>query len=104
MKCVPQCRLARSAALAASLLLLAGCASDGSKPGTSQGQDMTKLDQCRADVAQLQGQLAAEIAERQKLARAARAREDNLRRQLEAMKSIERGILEREDRMRSEMR
>ena len=92
-----------SAARIASLLLLAGCASDGLL-GTSSGQDMTKLDQCRADVAQLQGQLAAEIAERQKLARAARAREDSLRRQLEAMKSIERGILEREDRMRSEMR
>ena len=103
MKRVPERRLAWSAALAASLLL-AGCASDGSALGTSSGQDRTKLDQCRADVAQLQGQLAAEIAERQRLARAARAREDNLRRQLEAMKSIERGILEREDRMRSEMR
>lgn len=96
-------RVALSAAITVSLLALAGCATDG-MPGTSSGQGMTKLDQCRADVAQLQGQLAAEIAERQKLARAARAREDNLRRQLEAMKSIERGILEREDRMRSEMR
>jgi outer membrane murein-binding lipoprotein Lpp len=84
-------------------LLLAGCAADG-RLGTSPGPEVTKLDQCRADVAQLQGQLASEIAERQKLARAARAREDSLRRQLEAMKSIERGILEREDRMRSDMR
>jgi len=96
-------RLAWRTALAASMLLLAGCASDGML-GTSSGEDKTKLDQCRADVAQLQGQLAAEIAERQRLTRAARTREDNLRRQLEAMKSIERGILEREDRMRSEMR
>jgi outer membrane murein-binding lipoprotein Lpp len=84
-------------------LLLSGCAADG-RLGTSADPELTKLDQCRADVAQLQGQLASEIAERQKLARAARAREDSLRRQLEAMKSIERGILEREDRMRSDMR
>ena len=100
---VSERRLAWRTALAACLLLLAGCASDGTLR-TSSGSGLTKLDQCRADVAHLQGQLAAEIAERQRLTRAARAREDNLRRQLEAMKSIERGILEREDRMRSEMR
>jgi outer membrane murein-binding lipoprotein Lpp len=94
-------RLSVTAALLA--LLLAGCAADG-RLGTSAHPEVTKLDQCRADVAQLQGQLASEIAERQKLTRAARAREDSLRRQLEAMKSIERGILEREDRMRSDTR
>ena len=84
-------------------LVLSGCAANVPL-GTSPGQAGTKLDQCRADVALLQGQLASEIAERQKLARAARAREDALRQQLEAMKSIERGILDREDRMRSDMR
>ncbi|HEY6966885.1 MAG TPA: hypothetical protein VI229_05390 [Burkholderiales bacterium] len=86
-----------------AVLLLAGCASNAPQGSAPVGTG-SKLDQCRADVAQLQGQLASEIAERQKLARAARAREDNLRRQLEAMKSIERGILEREDRMRSDVR
>jgi hypothetical protein len=36
--------------------------------------------------------------------RAAARREETLRKQLEAMKSIERGILEREERMRTEVR
>ena len=78
-------------ALIASLLL-AGCAAT------------PPVDQCEPRVEQLQAQLAAEAAERQRLMRAAARREDTLRKQLEAMKSIERGILEREDRMRSDMR
>ncbi|HYM28766.1 MAG TPA: hypothetical protein VET66_11490 [Steroidobacteraceae bacterium] len=78
-------------------ILLAGCASSG--PPAS-----AKLDECRAEVAQLQAQLAAETAERQRLVRAASRREEALRRQLEAMKSIERGILEREDRLSTETR
>jgi outer membrane murein-binding lipoprotein Lpp len=78
-------------------VLLAGCASGG--PPAS-----TKLDECSAEVAQLQAQLAAETAERQKLMRAASRREEALRRQLDAMKSIERGILEREDRFSTETR
>jgi hypothetical protein len=55
-------------------------------------------------VARLNEQLAAQAAERQRGARAAARREESLRRQLDAMKSIERGILEREDRMRTEAR
>ena len=93
----------RAVIIAAILNLLAGCASNGMQPG-APAQAGGDLAQCRADAARLQDQLAAEIAERQKLARSARAREDALRRQLEAMKSIERGILEREDQMRSDMR
>lgn len=93
----------RAVLLALILNLLAGCASNAVQPGAPalSGGDLA---QCRADVARLQDQLAAEIAERQKLARAAHAREDALRRKLDAMKSIERGILEREDQMRSDMR
>ncbi len=78
--------LLRGSALAAALLL-AGCAGVG--PGTAGRED---------------AQLAAEVAGRQRAARAAARREDSLRRQLEAMKAIERGILEREDRMTSEAR
>ncbi|MFY9314940.1 MAG: hypothetical protein WAO95_05200 [Burkholderiales bacterium] len=77
--------------------LLSGCAAGALQPGPS-------AQEYEAEIARLKAQLAAEVAERQKLARAARAREDTLRRQLEAMKSIERGILEREDKLRSEMR
>lgn len=76
-------------------VLLSGCA--GGAPWTSAAD-------CNAEVARLTAQLAAETAERQKLARAASRREEALRRQLDAMKSIERGILEREDRLRTETR
>ncbi len=91
----------RRALLAA--LLLAGCAANGPQPAAPV-REAGALEQCRADVARLQGELAAEIAERRKLARAAREREERLRRQLEAMKAIERGILEREDRLSSDTR
>ena len=80
-----------------SAILLAGCASGGPSAGA-------KLDECSVEVAQLQAQLAAETAERQKQMRAASRREEALRRQLDAMKSIERGILEREDRLTTETR
>jgi len=69
-------------------------------------------------VTQLAGMLAASVAERQRLARELRAAElrveaaerreqsateraDTLHRQVEALKSIERGILEREERRRT---
>jgi len=74
------------------LALLSGCAAN------------PPMQQCDARVEELQAQLAAESAERQRLVKAAARREEALRRQLEAMKSIERGILEREDRMRSDTR
>ena len=80
----------------ALVALLAGCAAI---PGaTATAQD------CGPEVERLNAQLAAEVAERQRLARAATRREEALRRQLEAMKSVERGILERQDRARSESR
>ena len=85
-------------ALAAAML--GGCASRGA---VAPGGD-AQAGSCGADVARLQAQLAAEAAERQRVARAAARREESLRRQLDAMKSIERGILEREERFRTEMR
>ena len=84
-------------AVFAAVTLLAGCAAVG--PGTGPAGDA-----CKAETARLQGLLAAEVGERQRIARAAGLREEALRRQLEAMKSIERGILDREDRMRTETR
>jgi len=79
-------------------LLLAGCATN---PGPGAP---TSAAECGPEVERLNAQLAAEIAERQRIARAATRREEALRRQLNAMKSIERGILEREDRARTETR
>lgn len=76
--------------------VLSGCAANPGVTATAQ--------ECGPEVERLNAQLAVEIAERQRLARAATRREDALRRQLDAMKSIERGILEREDRIRSESR
>ena len=76
-------------------LLLAGCAANQ--------VPKTTVESCSAEVERLSALLAAETAERQRLARVATRREEGLRRQLEAMKSIERGILERE-RVRSEPR
>lgn len=81
----------------AAAAVLAGCAA-------SLPEARSPLDDCKAQVARLNQQLAAETAERQRIARAASRREESLRRQLDAMKSIERGILEREDRMRTETR
>ena len=90
-------------AAAAALLLLAGCAANPQQAGQSNAAS-AGAGECRPQVAQLQAQLAAEQAERQRLVRAAARREETLRKQLEAMKSIERGILEREERMRTEAR
>jgi len=89
----------KTIALAAGVILLSGCAAGGPF-ASANPQD------CRpaSEVEQLQAQLAAEVAERQRITRAASRREDTLRKQLEAMKSIERGILEREDRLRTETR
>ena len=77
--------------------LLAGCAAFGSHPVAS-------ADACRPEVDRLNALLAAEMAERQKMLRVAHSREEALRRQIEALKSIERDILNREERIRSEAR
>lgn len=81
-----------------AVVLLSGCAAGGPFAARTAPED------CRAEIEQLKAQLAAETAERQRITRAASRREETLRKQLEAMKSIERGILEREDRMRTETR
>ena len=86
----------RVAVLFALVLLVAGCATN---PGAT-----TSAAECGPEAERLNAQLAAEITERQRLARTATRREDALRKQLDAMKSIERGILEREDRVRVETR
>ena len=78
-------------------ILLAGCAAN---PPVAKAP----VDECRAEVERLSALLAAEVAERQRVTRTATRREETLRRQLDAMKAIERGILEREDRVRSESR
>jgi len=51
--------------------------------------------------ARLAALLAAQVAERQRIARAGVRREGALRNQIEALKSIERGVLEREERLRT---
>ena len=76
----------------AAVVLLSGCAAGGPWVGN-------KADGSKAEIDRLNAQLAAEVAERHRVTRAASRREEALRRQLDAMKSIERGILEREDRM-----
>ena len=77
-------------------VLLAGCAAG---PGPR-----TAADECGPVVDRLSAQLAAGVAERQRVVRVAAQRESVLRRQLDAMKAIERGIAEREDRARTESR
>jgi outer membrane murein-binding lipoprotein Lpp len=76
-------------------ILLSGCAANSPFAGAP-------ADKCSAQVARLNAQLEAQAAEQQRSTRAAARREEALRRQLEAMKAIERGILEREDRLHSE--
>ncbi len=90
----------------ASAILLSGCAGlpAATPPAASPPAAHAPIDDCKAEVARLNGLLSAEIAERQRLTRAAARREDALRRQLDAMKAIERGILERDDRMQTEAR
>ena len=92
------------AAAAAAAILLSGCAANPQQAAVSNPSSAAAETSCKPLVAQLQAQLAAEQAERQRLVRAAARREETLKKQLEAMKSIERGILEREDRMRTEAR
>jgi len=81
----------------AAAVLLSGCASGG--PWADP-----RIEEYQAEISRLNAQLAAETAERQRIARAAARREESLKRQLEAMKSIERSILERQDRTQSEAR
>jgi outer membrane murein-binding lipoprotein Lpp len=90
----------RALAISAALLL-AGCAANPLAPPMAKAP---AIDECRAEVGRLNALLAAEVAERQRLTRGATRREDAMRRQLDAMKAIERSILEREDRVRSESR
>jgi hypothetical protein len=86
---------------ALSVLLLAGCAANPLAPPVAQAPT---ADECRAEVGRLSALLAAEVAERQRVVRVAARRELAMRRQLDAMKAIERGILEREERVRTESR
>lgn len=81
----------------AAAVLLSGCASGPwADPRVAQYQ---------AEIDRLSARLAVETAERQRVTRAAARREEALKRQLDAMKSIERGILEREeDRTQTETR
>lgn len=51
--------------------------------------------------ARLAALLAAQVAERQRLSRAGARREGTLKSQIDALKSIERGVLEREERLRT---
>ena len=86
---------------------LAGCATNAElapPPAARAPVAEMSFDSCRAEVARLQERLANEVAERQRVTRASQRREETLRKQLEAMKSIERGILERDDRLRTETR
>jgi hypothetical protein len=99
-------------ALIGAVALLSGCATTpasspetGSKAAAGAGTKGIAAAECRPDeLERLKAQLQAEVAERQRVVRAASRREEVLRKQLEAMKSIERGILDREDRIRPETR
>jgi hypothetical protein len=81
----------------AAVLVLSACASDG--PWADP-----RVEEYKAEINRLNAQLAAEASERQRVTRAAARREEALKRQLDAMKSIERGILERENATRTEAR
>ena len=98
----------------AAVVLLSGCAAGGPWVGNKADGSKAEIDRLNAQLTaeidrlnarlaseteRLNAQLAAEVAERHRVTRAASRREEALRRQLDAMKSIERGILEREDRM-----
>jgi outer membrane murein-binding lipoprotein Lpp len=84
-------------AVTAAVLVFAGCASGGPF-------EDPRVEEYKAEIGRLNAQLAAEAAERQRILRAAARREEALKRQLDAMKSIERGILERQDRTATETR
>ena len=87
-----------------AVLLLWGCAAPGPLAPVASAPAEAPADACKAEVARLNALLEAETAERQRLMRAASRREEALRRQLDAMKSIERGILDRDEGKRSEAR
>ena len=80
-----------------AVVVLAGCAASGP-------WEDPRVEEYKAEITRLNAQLAAEGAERQRITRDARRREERLKRQLEAMKSIERGILERENQTQLETR
>lgn len=88
--------LARKVLVLAVGLALAACAELQTAPAPAQD--------CKADLERVNAQLAAEVAERQRVVRAATRREEALRKQLEALKAIERGIMEREERTHSKAR
>jgi hypothetical protein len=103
-------RVARHALIGA-VALVSGCAlapassPGGNAPTASPAKGTAVATECRPEeLDRLKAQLQAEVAERQRVLRAASRREEVLRKQLEAMKSIERGILDREDRIRPETR
>jgi hypothetical protein len=84
-------------AVAAAGVLLAACAATG--PATQ-----APAEDCRAELGQASAQLAAEVAERQRLLKAAARREEALKKEIEALKSIERAILDREERKQTRAR
>jgi hypothetical protein len=92
------------------LALLAGCAAlepAGAPPPSPRlpaAQVPAAAVDCRPQLDKMNAQLEAEVAERQRVVRAAARREEALRKQLDALKSIERGILEREERMQIQKR
>lgn len=85
-----------------ALVLLAGCAAMQPAPEASTVQASPA--DCRPELGKVNAQLAAEVAERQRVVRAAARREETLRKQLDALKAIERGILEREERKQTKAR
>ncbi len=90
------------------LTLLAGCAATEPAKQVSVARLPTAqfpaTADCRPELDKVNAQLAAEVAERQRVVRAAARREETLRKQLDALKAIERGILEREERMQTQAR
>ncbi|MEW6687989.1 MAG: hypothetical protein AB1452_02750 [Pseudomonadota bacterium] len=84
-------------AVAAAGILLAGCAANG--PVTR-----APVQDCRPGLERSNAQLAAEVAEQQRLLKAAVRREEALKKEIEALKSIERAILDREERKQSRAR
>jgi hypothetical protein len=82
----------RAAASLLPALLAAGCAA------------LEPAVDCRPQLDKVNAQLEAEVAERERVVRAAARREEALRKQLDALKSIERGILEREERRQIQKR
>ena len=98
-----------SVRLLVAAALISGCAAteparDGQRLRLPAAQLPPPQADCRPELEKVNAQLAAEVAERQRLVRAAARREESLRKQLDALKAIEREILEREERMQSKAR